>query len=57
MTDGGETRKTAIPCSNGVPVVSTRCWGARWSNVCSIEGNGGAPAANFAGGAAVAMAA
>ena len=57
MTDGGETRKTAIPCSNGVPAVSTRCRGARRSDVCSIKGNGGAPVANFAGGAAVAMAA
>ena len=57
MTECGKTRKTAIPCSNGVPAVSTRCRGARQSDVRLIAGSGGAPAANFAGGAAVAMAA
>ena len=57
MTDGSETCKAAIPCSNGVPTASTRCRRARRSDVCSIAGNGGPSATNFAGGAAVAMAA
>ena len=57
MTDGGKNAQAAIPCSKGVTAVSTRCRGARRSDVRLIAGNGGAPAANFAGGAAVAMAA
>ena len=56
MTDGGEHAQAAIPCSKGVTAASTRCRGARRSDACLIAGSGGPPAANFAGGAAVAMA-
>ena len=57
MTDGGEHAQAAIPCSKGVTAMSTRCGGARRSEVRLIAGSGGASTANFAGGAAVAMAA
>ena len=57
MTDGGETRKTLYLGSKGVTATSTRCRGARRGYVRLIAGSGGAPAANFVGGAAVAMAA
>jgi len=54
MTGGSEMRKMLYLGSKGVTTMSTRCRGARQSDVRLIAGSGGAPAANFAGGAAVA---